>query len=502
MRHFIACLAFCLCLAGLTTEASAQADCDISYLTDDQWLNPDPTSLAEVHNGEMANNCDFHVFSWQWFSYLMNPYDSELRNFENRAVHPVVDLDTCASIQAGQMPMLAHGGVIPGLPKQPDISDQASNNALYDKNGNIVFYNRNFTVNECGITAAGNFPDAGTANPDFPTGVDQVVELKTAWQILDPAGDNSSYYTRAVTVEGERDLLLGLIGFHIVVNTGLHPEFIWATFEHVANAPNCTVNTNQGFQTTQQPHDWALVGPTCNACVQKNYEDGTDLLSACATECSWNPADDKQPAAQLDPQGNTILTGTPSDICLVEYLGTGDATTTDGMTNIANIELLNSKLSGATGLFAMQGSDETQVLQNYILAGAVWTDMTSFVPSDDKKYKTDITGSTALANASMESFSQPGSNSTDFFDIGCFSCHGDASPTNTAAASHLLSDTAGGAPGLIERCNVPAGAIDSQTAAGDICPQVCGSADNWNGNWTTLVAGSASVCGCNTCVAN
>lgn len=502
MRLLIACLAVCLGLAGFSTQASAQADCTIGSITDDQWLSPDPTSLAEVPNGTEANNCDFHVYSWRWFSYLMNPFDGEMRNFENRAVHPVVDLDTCTSVQAGAMPMLAHGGVIASLPKQPDIPDQASGNALYDKNGNIVFYNRNFTVNECGITAAGNFPDAGAANPNFPTGVDQVVELKTAWQILDPRVDNSSYYTQVVELEGENTLLLGLIGFHIVVNTGLHPEFIWATFEHVANAPNCTVNTNQGFQTAQQPHDWALVGPTCKSCVQKTYQDGTDLLSACASECTWNPSDDDQPAAQLDAQGNTILTGPASDICLVEYLGTDDAMTDDGMTNIANIELLNSKLSGGSGLFATKGSEETQVLQNYILAGAVWTDMSTFVPSENKPFKSDITGSTALANASMESFSQPHANSGDFFDTGCFSCHGGATPQNTAAASHLLSKMAGAAPGLIERCNVPAGPIADQSAAGQVCPQVCGGAGNWNGNWTTLVAGSASVCGCNSCVAN
>ena len=33
---------------------------------------------------------------------------------------------------------------------------------------------------------------------------------------------------------------LGLVGLHLVINTQLHPEFVWATFEHVNNAPNCT----------------------------------------------------------------------------------------------------------------------------------------------------------------------------------------------------------------------------------------------------------------------
>lgn len=81
-----------------------------------------------------------------------------------------------------------------------------------------------------------------------------------------------------------------------------------------------------------------------------------------------------------------------------------------------------------------------------------------------------------MSGVPLESFSQPHGNSGDFFDTGCFRCHGDATPQNTAAASHLLSKTAGAAPGLIERCNVPTGPIADQTAAAQVCPRVCGEA--------------------------
>ena len=46
MRFLITCLA--LCLTGIATQASAASDCDISAITDDEWLSPDPTTLAEV----------------------------------------------------------------------------------------------------------------------------------------------------------------------------------------------------------------------------------------------------------------------------------------------------------------------------------------------------------------------------------------------------------------------------------------------------------------------
>ncbi|MEQ9243041.1 mannan-binding lectin [Roseovarius indicus] len=499
MRLLLAGLAFGL--AGLFSDpAAAQNNCDVSAITPSDWLSPDPTTLAEVPNGASANNCDFHIYSWRWFTYLMNPAPSgDMRNFENRAVHPVVDLDTCTSVQAGTK-VDAVRGFIASLPKQPDIPDQASGNALYDKNGNIDFYNRTFSVNECGILADGQFPDAGADNPNFPTGKDQVVELKTAWQVLPDGADAGSYYTQTVSLEGEGDTLLGLIGFHIVVNTAIHPEFVWATFEHENNSPNCTVNQGQGFTRPQPADGWNLVGQSCNACVAQNYTDGTDLLSACSSECSWNPSNDDQPAAQYDSEGNTIIQGTANDICLVEYLGT-PSDQSGAATNIANIEYLNTLLAGSGGLIATQGSSDLQVLQNYYLGGAVWTDMSRFNMSSTDPFDSVMAGSHGLANASMESFSQPHSNSSSFFDTGCFSCHGSATPQNTAKASHLLTKSAGASPGLMNRCDVKAGPISGQSQAETVCPQVCGTG-NWNGNWNTLVQGTASVCGCNTCVGN
>lgn len=497
MRLLLAGLA--LGLAGLfSTPVAAQNNCDVSAITPSDWLSPDPTTLAEVPNGASANNCDFHIYSWRWFTYLMNPAPSgDMRNFENRKVHPVVDLDTCTSVQAGNL-VDAERGFFASLPKQPDIPDQASGNALYDKNGNIIFYNRTFSVNECGILADGQFPDAGADNPDFPTGKDQVVELKTAWQILAEGSDTDRYYTETVTLEGEGDTRLGLIGFHIVVNTAIHPEFIWATFEHVDNSPNCTVNQGKGFTRPQPADGWSLVGQSCNACVAQNYTDGTDLLSACSSECSWNPSNDDQPPAQYDSEGNTIIQGTANDICLVEYLGT-PSDQSGAATNIANIEYLNTLLSGAEGLIATQGPEELAMLQNYYLGGAVWTDMSRFNMGSNDPFDSVMAGSHGLANASMESFSQPHSNSSAFFDTGCFSCHGGATPQNTAKASHLLTKNAGASPGLMNRCDVKAGPISGQSQAETVCPQVCGTG-NWNGNWNTLVQGSASVCGCNTCV--
>lgn len=45
--------------------------------------------------------------------------------------------------------------------------------------------------------------------------------------------------------------------------------------------------------------------------------------------------------------------------------------------------------------------------------------------------------------------------------------------------------------------NVPAGPIWSNDDAKRVCPAVCTAAGGtWNGQWTTVVAGQSSVCGC------
>ena len=94
------------------------------------------------------------------------------------------------------------------------------------------------------------------------------------------------------------------------------------------------------------------------------------------------------------------------------------------------------------------------MLGNYYLGGAVWTNFDNLSPAT-ADFDTALTGSIDLANSTLESFTQVDNGFTN----GCFSCHGGANSANTAAASHLLTRTAGGAPGLIERCDIKAGPI-------------------------------------------
>ncbi|WP_437572881.1 mannan-binding protein [Sorangium sp. So ce542] len=48
-----------------------------------------------------------------------------------------------------------------------------------------------------------------------------------------------------------------------------------------------------------------------------------------------------------------------------------------------------------------------------------------------------------------------------------------------------------------EGVDIPAGPIWSHEDAKVKCPVACAAANlRWNGNWTTVIAGRQSVCGC------
>jgi len=489
--------------------------CNVSNYTSANWLSPDPiTQLGAVPvNGVptlpanktpgASENCDFHIFSWQWFTYLLNPYNEELRNFENRDLYPVVDLDTCTSVNSDTAVNKASRGITPAVLKvidMPDIPGQAGpGDALYDKNTNIVFYNRSFTKNECGIFADGNFPKADAVSASFPTKVDQVVEIKTSWRILSNTDDASRYYMIEANIEGIGNKQLGLVGFHVVVNTGAHPEFIWATFEHKDNAPDCNVVIpSSGFTRPQPASGWTLASQSCNTCIASNYQDGADLKTLCNAQCDFN-SNPSQPV--YDSNGNVLISGaagqTPSNICLDVTYG-DNPVKPQSVHNIPDIQYLNTLLVGPDGIITkLDKTNKMAVLKNYFLGGAEWTDV-SKITSSSQKFDTELAGSTSLANSTLESYTQYSASS--FFETGCMSCHGGASGDNTALASHLLTSAEGAVPGLIDRCDVKAGFIGSNEQAQTVCPTTCEDAMGWNGNWKTITGSAMSVCGCNACV--
>ncbi len=185
---------------------------------------------------------------------------------------------------------------------------QADGNRLVDQNGQDVWYevklnrvyydyvvqNRLYdSRNQIGKTIA--FPASSNV-----TAAPGTIKVKAAWKVIGLPGtkqpdDPTKFYTTQALVL-DRDTgkcsqqLLGLVGLHVVMKTIIFPQWLWATFEHVANAPdqtsgpqpnttynfysgacaNCAVNTPPTKTQPQAPTQVMRVVPIDNLAAQKN----------------------------------------------------------------------------------------------------------------------------------------------------------------------------------------------------------------------------------------
>lgn len=164
------------------------------------------------------------------------------------------------------------------MPKNEEYLQASTNLPLIDINGNWTIFERrvndveaNFLLAPDGdktqtlTTQSGQekFISTHPDGPQFPAssasaaGTVGSIEIKTAWRIIDrKAGDDPTrYFTQTARVGVPSDLVndgkpmcavvqLGLVGMHIIqrnpddsTNALLKPQWMWATFEHVDNAP-------------------------------------------------------------------------------------------------------------------------------------------------------------------------------------------------------------------------------------------------------------------------
>jgi hypothetical protein len=187
------------------------------------------------------------------------------------------------------LPLLSIGSDGNGnpAPNNEEYFQASTNKPLIDINGNWTIFERRVNDIEASYLTAPNgqasqtlttktgqtnfvkaHPNGAqfTASSTVPNGKNGSIEIKTAWRIIDRnAGDDPSrYYTQQAFVAVAGDLVnggsgfcatvtVGLVGMHIIQrnpvdkqNAQLKPEWIWATFEHMDNAPvaqnQCTVD--------------------------------------------------------------------------------------------------------------------------------------------------------------------------------------------------------------------------------------------------------------------
>lgn len=391
--------------AGNLGAAAPQGVCGANA----QWVNNPQSGPSEIPGGG-TNLCQFHQFSWQWFLALMNTptSDSTVRNFQNQQNFPQLEIDTnsCAStsVKTRLFVRTTKDDDQTNDFIMPERIGQAGGGAtIYDQNGNVVFYEVRFSRNLCSVDANTKMLPAGT------------IETKISYRVITDA-EAPNYVTIKANVIGDpQEETLGMVGFHLAISTETHPEFIWATFEHRQNVPECQAPAVAGQK-------WSFTSAQCAGQLPNSVN---------AQQCNFNMAS----------PGTVISGGTPTQICRVYHTGSkpGD---NQYATNVADIDTLNAQVFA---LLSPLTQGPLSVLKNYHLVGALWENdinQPSSVLSNQR-------GSIQLANTTMETTHQqvnaqgkpvPYTGTSNLQPaMNCFGCHA-YTPGNNVTLSHIFDD--------------------------------------------------------------
>lgn len=447
-----------------------------------EWLTKPkfPTEVAKSGPKNSSTFCDFYQFSTQAYLYLMSPSDKDknLRNFQVQSNFPVLETNSDGSPVNSCDETVSAQTLRTSLNKSLSTGQAGGNHStIYAQDRNVVYYEVRFNKGLCSVSASATEMQK-TGQINFPGGT---TELKFAWKKLS-ANEiaSNTFVTQSQTIDGS-PVTLGLVGMHIAVATKDHPEFVWATYEHKTNTPNCDA------QGTQSGTKWLFADANCTAQLPISLGDDNS--------CKFNQPPNKQNAP----------TGTPTNICAVYPYGTdsGDANAAD---NLASIISQNTDLEN---LLQSKGSSSMKVLNNYFNVGAIWLSHSAQnsggigVPNER--------GSLRLANTVAETDYQS-VNLNSNFSSNCFGCHNylgseQAVSNNitSASLSHIFADVI---VGQGKKIDITASkTIANNNAAKNICDgdgssnnkgacKSAGSHLKWDGNWTNINPSAGSVCGC------
>ena len=297
---------------------------------------------------------------------------------------------------------------------------QSQGEVLVAQNGSLVYYT--LSVNNVYMlfrTMQGASPSSTLKFPTTQTALNSVsafavahnrspiidsfalsIEVKSSWVEATGLSDSTSFIIMPATIptynktnpkhwvpNGTKKVNLALVGIHVVGSTSQHPEMLWATFEHVSNAPaaSYSYNSTGGLKTIAQPTSgiWNFCSATPTAPFNQaiNEMSGSDIVGI---------------------SGGNIG---PSNVRREMPFGmTGNSSSSNSDVIVMN-NVVRSLL------------DPNDVRKNYIQTGTTW-----FIPGT-----TTPVGTNNLANTTMETFHQPSN---------CFSCHNSSS----VGVSHIFDD--------------------------------------------------------------
>lgn len=375
--------------------AAPAADC----VAPAAWFSGKSVPKPDAGNGAQFNsNCAFHQFSWQAFLWLTEANKAGKLRFETMYSDAAIN------------PRIRH----PRKHVLGGVNQADSHGILVDQNGRAVYTTmmiddvyRNFVIKNR------LYSSKGMQNADpalvFPNGA---LSLKAAWKIVGKGEDTSRFYTTTAKIQllskvGDGvgiapkpktvTARVALVGLHIAEVVSGHPEAIWATFEHVDNAPD--FNKDQTMSGVVSDKSFTF------------YQAGTT-----AADCNPNNAS----IIQLDAKTQKLSPVTQA--CRQFRNGGGDAG------NMANIDAINKSV--------LSQLPANSIWKNYMEVGAVWF-IKSNALAPDWNPNIDpslLTGSTLLSSAVIETFTQNTTSKNE-----CFSCHNTMAVTDTNDIRRTLS---------------------------------------------------------------
>jgi|HubBroStandDraft_1064217.scaffolds.fasta_scaffold00101_43 hypothetical protein len=283
----------------------------------------------------------------------------------------------------------------------------------------------------------------------FPDSDALIVELKASWIDAStlPAGAAASYITTQATIptytssangtawtQGpNKQATLALVGMHLVGSASGHPEMIFATFEHLGNAPDAAYSY---ISTTPRP---PIRGDE-TVTVAQNTSGNWQLAKSGSTGPFNVPHMDILNGVVGSIQAQASFTVSPSDTIRLKAWGAASDTTPNPNVSspaVSNTQIIS--LNNSVHAMMSTAGAGADVRNNYILIGATWTlggapPGISFGVNPNQfgaTYPVNVVGTSQLFNSTMETYDQ-GSNTTLLGGLSngqglgdsCFDCHG------------------------------------------------------------------------------
>jgi hypothetical protein len=347
-------------------------------------------------------NCDFHQWAWNAFLWLTQDVEGEPR-FERMPENGI-------EAQPGVLnALIGRSAKARALDR---IQQAGPNGIMVDLQGRPIYYSIHSDPTfgdfvKTNFIGANGFDPAKLRafDPDVSFPVDSLT-LKAAWKIVAPGEDVSRFYTRMapiallttkngkIALSGKTKIVeVALVGFHIAGTVAEHPEMIWATFEHLQNAPDLPKPMQQmGPNEVVSHDDWTF------------YKKNTPFK-----DCNINAAGSG--ALKLNEAAQTLSPVT--QVCRLVPYGGGSPD------NVTNIKSLNDSVHPQL----------KDLWNNYFEVGAIWffannglkpncTFQSGSLECRADPTKPILTGSTQLSNTTVETFTQSQSAQNN-----CFACH-------------------------------------------------------------------------------